>query len=313
MVYVSKKLLHAHSEGDWRGVLKWEMYCDELLAMMPVELRASLLEIYIRANRNGARSTSGRRYFVAAISLLQQSIVILNELQRFRDKSVHLCLLGEICTSLDGHEKAKTWYQQARDVGAEHGFFSAECRACLGLARVAIYEKHYEEATDLLRNAVAAAPLVEDTSSAAHHELNTLRELIDLLFFLGKIDEVDPMVLRFIVLIDSTPSTGPEDLGLTPMKLHGPLFMARLHQARDRPDDVEREVRRFLDLIHKNEEVIHEWLPTCINIVKQAGEVLHIFHTETGNTELVELINDVKQKHSICLRVSHPVGNMDAL
>ena len=49
-------------------------------------------------------------------------------------------------------------FRQARDVGAAHGFFSLECRACLQLGQLEVDAERYEEGIALLRNALAGTP-----------------------------------------------------------------------------------------------------------------------------------------------------------
>jgi len=89
------------------------------------------------------------------------------------------------------------------DVGAAHGFFSLESRACQGLGKLAEQEGRREEGLDLFRNALAAAPLNETDDSS--YELSALDSLIGALFEADALEEVNPTI---------TP--GPQTLHPTP-------------------------------------------------------------------------------------------------
>ena len=93
-------------------------------------------------------------------------------------------------------QQAATYFQRARDVGAAHGFFSLECRACLGLGTGAFLEGRVEEGVQLLWNALSASSLRE-VEDEAEMELQVLARLTDVLFRTHAIDEMEPLVLRF--------------------------------------------------------------------------------------------------------------------
>ena len=93
-------------------------------------------------------------------------------------------------------QKAAGFFQRARDVGAAHGFFSVECKACHGLGHRALDEGRHEEGLDLLRNALAASSLRENENDNIM-ELQVLAQLTDALFLEHEIDEVEPLALRY--------------------------------------------------------------------------------------------------------------------
>ena len=132
-----------------------------------------------------------------AIRLLEQRVELLGmpTMERFRDQGDNLCEIADILVALGRTQEAATTYTRARDVGAAHGFFSVESDACLGLGDLAMKEGRLEEGVDLLRNALAAAPLSEEDEST--YEMNALRKLIDALFQTNAVDELEPLVPRF--------------------------------------------------------------------------------------------------------------------
>jgi len=122
----------------------------------------------------------------------------LGKLQLFRDQGKAMCFIAEMCfkcSFLERRSEAEKWNQRARDVGAAHGFFSLESKACIGLGMAAVAEGRDEEGVALLRNALVAAELNELDSPG--FELDALQYLIDALFQTNLIDEVEPLVLRF--------------------------------------------------------------------------------------------------------------------
>ena len=97
---------------------------------------------------------------------------------RFWDQGKAICSLGGVLDTLQRRQEAgkqferaraikKLWASrvssevnkeikeedEARAIGAAHGFFSVECHACLGLGKLAIHTGRQEEGLDLLRNA----------------------------------------------------------------------------------------------------------------------------------------------------------------
>jgi hypothetical protein len=107
-----------------------------------------------------------------------------------------MCDAAEYLVHVGKVQEAAGYFQRARDVGAAHGFFSVECKACVGLGRVAMTEGRHEEGLDLLRNALAASSLREDEDNTCM-ELQVLAPLTHALFRTHEIDEVEPLVLRY--------------------------------------------------------------------------------------------------------------------
>jgi hypothetical protein len=186
----------AGDADDWREVLKWEGRMDEMMAGQPDVICKLILNNFRIAHNQGTLSTiSGTlpggspHHYLSSIRLAEQLIDFLGERQRFRDQGEAICELADcLCMAGKGQE-ASLYYQKARKVGEAHGFFSVECSACLGLGREKMEEGCNEEGLDLLRNALAASRLSENTGWSTF-ELPVLRELIDALFLTEGIDEV---------------------------------------------------------------------------------------------------------------------------
>ena len=65
--------------------------------------------------------------------------------------------MGEKLGLLGKHQEGAGCFARARAVGAAHGLFSVECKACMGLGAQAMADGKPEEAVELLQNALSAA------------------------------------------------------------------------------------------------------------------------------------------------------------
>jgi len=192
---VSAKLDAAEATRDWRGVLKWKGRMEELMARQSDDFCSGILEAFSNAHQTGWQATGSKDHARSCVGLEERRIPLLGKLQRFRDQGEAMCSLSIILRLVERCSEAATWYQRARDVGAAHGFFSLESKACMGLGRVAIDAGRHEEGVALLRNSLVAAELNE--LDDPKYELIALKELISALFKTNSIDEVEPLVLRY--------------------------------------------------------------------------------------------------------------------
>jgi hypothetical protein len=175
---------------DWREVLKWEGRMDELMEGQPDAMREIILKRFKAAHLSGALSTGSPHHALSSIRLHEHLIDLLGQGQRFRDQGEAMCSLANSFCMAGKRQEASLCYQKARKVGEAHGFFSVECRACLGLGQDKIVEGCIEEGLDLLRNALVASRLSENEGYSTW-ELPVLELLIEVLFLTEAIDEVD--------------------------------------------------------------------------------------------------------------------------
>ena len=187
----------AGDAGDWREVLKWEGRMDEMMEGQPDVICKLILRRFMAAHNTGKLSTVSEtlpnrspHHSLSSIRLAEQLIDFLGKRQRFRDQGEAMCDLADDLRWAGRGQEASSYYQKARKVGEAHGFFSVECRACLGLGRDKMGEGCHEEGLNLLRNALAASRLSENKGWSTC-ELPVLRELIDALFLTEAIDEVE--------------------------------------------------------------------------------------------------------------------------
>ena len=190
------KRVDAAVEGeDWRGLLKWEARLEQLLEGRSDATRDFILSNFKRAHAVGICSASSTDHAFAAVQLQDRRIELLGNMQRFRDQGEAMCEAAEYLRIASKDTEAAAYFQRARDVGAAHGFFSVECKACCGLGHMAMMEGRHEEGLDL-RNALAASSLLENEDDTTM-ELRVLVHLTDALFLTHEIDEVEPLVLRY--------------------------------------------------------------------------------------------------------------------
>jgi hypothetical protein len=175
--------------GDWREVLKWEGRIDELMQGQPDATCEVILRRFQNAHALGTKSTGSPHHSLPSIRLAEQLVDLLGKRQRFRDQGEEMCFLADNLRAAGKRQEASLYCQKARKVGEAHGFFSVECRACLGLGQEKMEEGRHEEGLDLLRNALAAVPLSENEGYSTC-ELPALLWLIDALFLTEAIDEV---------------------------------------------------------------------------------------------------------------------------
>jgi len=199
---VRARVVAASVADDWREVLKWEGRMDELMAAQRDATCELILQRFMAAHHQGTLSTASGtlphgspHHSLSTIRLAEQLIDRLGKRQRFRDQGEEMCALAINLRAAGRGQEASLYFQKARKVGEAHGFFSVECRACLGLGQEKMEEGCNEEGLDLLRNALAASRLSENTGFRTY-ELPVLRSLIEALYLTEAIDEVERTLNR---------------------------------------------------------------------------------------------------------------------
>jgi len=223
---VAARINAADATDDWRGVLQWEGRMEELLARQSDDACSETLTIFSYAQQIGYHATGSKDHARSCIGLVERQIPLLGKLQRFWDQGDAMYSLSTMLCCLERKSEAATWYQRARDVGAAHGFFSLESKACMGLGWAAMEEGRHEEGVALLRNALVAAELNELDNPK--YELDALTSLTDALLLTNSIDEVEPLVLRFREVAKA--ESEKEGAGVCFVEFESLLCSARLHE-----------------------------------------------------------------------------------
>jgi len=221
---VAAKMNVANATGDWRGVLQWEGRMEELLARQSDDDYPGILSVFSMAHYMGLQATGSKDHACSFVGLEERRIPLLGKLQRFRDQGEAMCGFSIILRLLERDSEAATWYQRARDVGAAHGFFSLESKACIGLGRAAVDAGRHEEGVALLRNALVAAELNE--LDDPKYELGALDALVGALLDTHAIDEVESLVLRY----REAAKAKSEKEGVCFEEFHSFDYSARLHE-----------------------------------------------------------------------------------
>jgi hypothetical protein len=146
-------------------------------------------------------------------------------MQRFRDQGKALCKIADQFRGLGKEQEAKMYLQRARKIAEANGFFSVECESCLGLGNLAMAGGRKQEGVELLRNALVCVPLCEGEDTAM--ELNVLLNLTDALLDTHAIDEVEPLVLRFL---EAAKAESQKQGHLSISEFQGLCTSARLHE-----------------------------------------------------------------------------------
>jgi len=193
---VVERVNAAHIREDWRAVLKWEGRMEEMMENRTDTGCNTILEVFVDAHGRAFRSTGSKEDSLSVIRLETRRVEALGKMQRFRDQGEALCHAAEYLRLLDKQQEAEGHFQRARKIAEAHGFFSVECRSCLGLGSLAMDGGREEEQVELLRNALVCVPLCEVDYSIT--ELNVLHIFTRALFETHAIDEVEPLVARYL-------------------------------------------------------------------------------------------------------------------
>ena len=199
---------------------------EELMARQPDDNCSGMLNAFSSAHQMGFQATGSGDHARSYFALVERRIPLLGKLQLFRDQGQAMCNLSDMLHCLGRNSEIATWYQRARDVGAEHGFFSLESRACIGLGEAAMDEGRHEEGLALLRNALVAAELNELDDPL--YELDALKSLMFALFSTKLIDEVEPLVLRYREAVKA--QSGKQGAGFCFAECDSLIYSARLHE-----------------------------------------------------------------------------------
>jgi len=281
----------AEAAGDWQGVLKWEGRMNELLATAELGGKAMygtsewIIKTFKNAHLQGMNA-KGTHFAAPAVARLEaRRIELLGKMQRFRDQGEAMYGLGNFLCFLKRNPEAEIWYLKAREVGAAHGFFSVESKACEGLGRLATDAGRQEEGLELLRNALAAAQLSEVDEEK--YEMRALEVLIYALFKSHAIDEVEECVGRYReaakVVSDSKGGFCLEELNFL-------FYSARLHEARGRPQESAGDLLALLNLMRENEEAVQSLSLPIRELLKHAILHLKILDSDAGEEELRKLV-----------------------
>jgi hypothetical protein len=282
---VAAKIQAAHRTEDWQGVLQWEGRMEELMARQPDDTCLGILTAFSAAHHSRYVATGSKDHARSYGRLQERRISLLGKLQRFRDQGEAMCSLSNILCSPERNSETAIWFQRARDVGAAHGFFSLESRACVGLGSAAIVAGREEEGVALLRNALVAAELNELDN--AKYELEALDVLIRALLWTRAIDEVEPLVLRYREAAKAQ-SAKEGFVGLR--EFASVVCSARLHEAREKPQEAAREVRALLALMRENATRAQNMAAACAKFLEHASEDLTILDAEVGEEELIQAV-----------------------
>ncbi|KAJ1488560.1 hypothetical protein T484DRAFT_3613506 [Baffinella frigidus] len=289
----------AHSE-DWRGILTCEGRVEDLLDSILVDQDmeqkesdaacAGILDMFVSGH---VLMIMDKRWSDESLlrfgKLAERRFALLANMELFRTQGEAMSDVGSAFFNAARLQQAATYLERARAVGAAHGFFSVESKACLGLGKVAVAEGRNAEGVAFLQNALAAAPLSEEGPGIFMDEMNVLGTLAEALFTTGAIDDLEPLVLRFRAAAKAeTERRG----GVCPQEVSSLYFSARLHEARGRPAEAVGEMRMLLDLLCESalQVMSVHMLCQCILQLHRAHENLKMLDPKRGKKELVKAV-----------------------
>jgi len=222
---VVEKLNAANLREDWRELLKWDRRMQEMMEGQSDDCCQNLLGFCINAHRGAFNSTGSEDNLLSIVRLETRRAEVLGKMQRFRDQGEALCSVANALLGLGRRQEAEGYFERARKIAEAHGFFSVECDACLGLGKLAMRERRQDEGVELMRNALVCVPLCEEEDTAM--ELNVLTFFTDALFDTHAIDEVEPLVARYL---EVAKAESERQGRLHISELRGLFKSARLHE-----------------------------------------------------------------------------------
>ena len=178
----------AADAADWEGVMMWESRLEDLLGVLDERAHhPGLLETFALANCDMGR-------FAKAAALYKRHAALCAKMERFRDQAWYFYRAGRCLVRLNDVEGATVLFRKARAVGATHGFFNAECGACLGLGRLAAMQRRTAEAEELLRHAWTVLEFVEDPSERGDMDNDISWDLAGLLLGTERFEDAGPLI-----------------------------------------------------------------------------------------------------------------------
>ena len=192
---------------EWERILLMIPHVDAMLACHNTyEDQIAIIFTFVSALRSYGLTTGSHDRIFEMIPLEMRRAVLEGEQKMFRDQGETLNFIADCSMIIENDEQAMEYFEKSRKVGEAHGFFGIESRACRGIGSLLILKGRVDDGMDLLRNALAAAPLAEvDCSNLEAVALETL--IYHLLGMPGEWDdtqqaEVDNLTLRYCSLAE---------------------------------------------------------------------------------------------------------------
>ena len=300
VTYVSNQIRYLYDSCQWRKLLKWSSYLNPLLELIDDDGQRILLNIFKDANQMGSNATIEAVYSSNMIPILEKMIILDEKEKRYEKQGILLCELGQCFHFLRNDIEEMACYIRAIEIGDKHGIASVKCVGNFGVGRIFTKIKWFLEAKPLLRIALEAAES-EETDYMHEHAILCSDELCTVLFNLNSIDEAEPIIKRFPTLVQKTMKKGSQLLQHKHLINH--ILLARLHEAKNRPEEAKSEIYKMLSLIDANKDAIHDFRPSFIHLLDRALENLRILQdTDIGDLQLAKAVCRLKtqQIKKIC-------------
>jgi tetratricopeptide (TPR) repeat protein len=263
---------------DWRKVIPLQAKMEMLMLDGPIDVtndqRRAILNLFIHSNNLANAETGHYMYKTSALRLKESIVKLLGDMGLFHDQALEMTSLGGMFMCMKQIKVANVYFQEVRDIGEAHGFFTLECKGCLGLGRVAMKEGRVEEGLALLRNALVASSLLIPSDLPHTYEMNALYWLIDALFDTDALDEAETMIMRMAALVQEE---ALDYIQVNDMRVV--IDKARLHQARGQYKEAEDEMRTLLETVRKDAVHVCRWRAEFQNGIKGARTMLkHVWN-----------------------------------
>ena len=198
------KVEAAVSTKDWRAALKWEGRMEEMMANTPDAEQARCLNFFVKAHNLATLefwdvdATYCTFHALECSRLQGRRVELLGKMELFRDQGSAIFSIGNLLHMFGLRQESKSYFLKTRKVAEAHGFFSLECKACIGLSEIAIDEGDTEEAVLLLQNALLVCQLhLSEEEEDTCYELSILDKLTNAFWKTDAIDELGKTILLY--------------------------------------------------------------------------------------------------------------------
>jgi tetratricopeptide (TPR) repeat protein len=243
-----------------------------------------VLILFIDLNNKANAETGHDMYRVSLIRLKENLVKLLGSMELFHEQGLHMTTLGGMFMSMKHYEVAKIYFQEVRDIGVAHGFFTMECKACLGLGRIAMKEGRLQEGLELLQNALCASSLLLPEDNPREYEINAFYWLIDALFDTGDIDEAEKLMVRMAATVKQDEK---DYIQINDMRVM--IDKTRLYQTRGQHQAAVGQIQTLLAKVRKDVVYVCKWRAEFLRGIYGAKSIL----SDIWNKNLDESLADV--------------------
>ena len=275
--------------SNWRKVLPLQSTMEMLMLEGPIDIsnrqKQVVLVLFIDSNHKAYTETGHEVYRVSLIRLKENLVKLLGSMELFHEQGLYMTSLGGMFMAMKHYIVAQIYFQEVRDIGVAHGFFTMECKACLGLGRIAMKEGRSQEGLELLQNAVCASSLLLPTDNPREYEINAFYWLIDALFDSEDIDEAEKLMVRMAATVKQEEK---DYIQINDMRVM--IDKTRLYQIRGQHQAAVGQIQTLLAKVRKDVVYVCKWRAEFLRGIYGAKAILSDMWNKNLDKSLADVI-----------------------